>query len=103
MSEIRSVMSETYNRFYPSSDFYVGYKYKNLLVSAGVNNVFLPYGNKDITETKSPMAYKYSYAYAKDLGDMVYLNISWTFSKGKQVKTREMCLRKDNNDTGIVK
>ena len=39
MSEISSVMSETYNRFYPSSDFYVGYKYKKLLVSAGVNNV----------------------------------------------------------------
>lgn len=103
MSSIQSVFNEKINKTYPTANFYVGYKYKDLLVHVGIMNPFLPNGKQSSVENRSAMAYKYSSTCLRDFGNMLYVTLSWYFSRGNKHKSENIELRNNNNDTGIVK
>lgn len=103
MSTVRSVMNETFNKSFPTADFHISYKHKQLLVTAGVTNPLLSDGNREDHENRSLMAYKFTSTRMKDFGNMPYIRVSWTFSKGKQHASEQVELRKADYDTGIVK
>ncbi len=103
MSAVQSVFNEEFNKTYPTADLHIGYKYKKLLVNMGVMNLFLSEGRRFTVENKSAVAYKYTSTCSRDFGNMLYLTLSWNFSKGSKQKTDDMELRKTNIDTGIVK
>ena len=103
-SELRSEFAETIRRSPAGADVTLSYRpKKNLKFGIGVMNPFFKNGEKGGEELLSSLAPKETWNYTKDLGNMVYLSCSWSFSIGRKHQAKGSELYNSDTESGVVK
>jgi hypothetical protein len=97
------LFSEVVNRTYQSANVSVGYKWKQMIMHIGVSDPLIKNGNYTREETLSTIAYKKAYTRIKDMGNMVFVSLSWNFSTGRKHNAGEVEKKYIDKSSGIVK
>jgi hypothetical protein len=102
-TDLNSLFAEMINYRSKSADINVKYKYKALQIGTGVMNPFLANGTPSGSKHLSSIAKRESWSYTKDYGNMVYVNLSWSFNFGRKYSGGQKRLNNSDNDSGIVR
>lgn len=104
-SGITNMFAETRNISSASADVALSYRLKkNMRVGIGMANPFFKNGEKSGQKLISDIAYKETWNYIRDVGNMLYVTFSWNFSIGRKYEAGNTQLfNSDNMDSGIVK
>lgn len=100
---IQSLNDETYIYQYSTSDINLGYRHKAFSAKLGVRNVLRPQGEKSKITGFSPILPFTIIEGNKGFGNMLYLSLSWSLSRGHQSKSQPIRRLEPNRDNGIVK
>lgn len=79
------------------------YKFKNLLIGAGVLLPFSPNGLKVGRTRLSDVAFSESWTSSSNFGNLVTLTVSWNFNYGRKHESTQKKLENSDTDSGIVK
>lgn len=79
------------------------YKFKNLLIGAGILLPFSPNGLKVGRTRLSDIAFSESWTSSSNFGNLVTLTVSWNFNYGRKHEAIKKRLENSDTDSGIVK
>lgn len=96
--------AETLLRIAPSANIALRYRYNAWQFGVDMQNVFMPNGMPNRSETISEFVYKNSESFIRNEGNMLSFSVSWNFDSGRQYRSG---FKKTNNyedsDSGVMK
>ncbi len=96
--------AETLLRIAPSANIALRYRYNAWQFGVDMQNVFMPNGMPNRSETISEFVYKNSESFIRNEGNMLSFSVSWNFDSGRRYRSG---FKKTNNyedgDSGVMK
>ena len=97
-------LAETLDKVAPTANISLRYRYNSWQLGIDMQNVFMPDGRPNKSETVSQYIYKYSESFVRNEGNMLRFSLSWNLDSGRKYNAGyKKTYNYEDNQSGVMK